>query len=151
MTMNVFQFSLFLYFQLWWIHTWCDRMFTPRFWIPDKPNSGAALFSKTAHGHWVNNSCNVYMSYVCCWGSTTQNVGVWLSTNDRYARRHYYTVYFRLYEGSVQWETLKVTEHNYTNIKHYVYWLTHSVELRLKEIAPCSQKRQHPTPVNGQN
>ena len=32
----------------------------------------------------------------------------------------------------------------------YVYWLTHSVELHSKEIALCSQKRQHPAPVNGQ-
>ena len=31
----------------------------------------------------------------------------------------------------------------------YVYWLTHSVELHSKEIALCSQKRQHPAPVNG--
>ena len=32
----------------------------------------------------------------------------------------------------------------------YVYWLTHLVEWRSKEIALCSQKRQHPAPVNGQ-
>ena len=32
----------------------------------------------------------------------------------------------------------------------YVYWLSHSVELRSKEIALCSQKRQHPATVNGQ-
>ena len=32
----------------------------------------------------------------------------------------------------------------------YVYWLTHSVELRSKEIAPCSQKKQHPAPAKGQ-
>ena len=65
MTMNIFQFSVLLYFQLWQIHRWCYRMFSPRFWIPDKPTQSVELcFSIRQHrgAVWVNNSSNMYMS-----------------------------------------------------------------------------------------
>ena len=69
-------------------------MFTPRFWFPDKPSSGVALFGNTAPGHRLSEQL----------------------------------------------------------LRHvYVYWLTHSVELLSKEIAHCSQKRQHPAIVSEQN